>query len=129
MPQDNDQRDARQRRSEEAVAALATLRFCPTGLTRLAQVLDRAVLPGSRFAARLEAADYAYFVAGSHQDGTHRAGMNNFHPLFNQARDGTGTGVLGRRTRTLFRENLQALLFDVVSAPRTRLCIYINLFS
>lgn len=115
MPNDAD--DARRRRSEEALAALAPLRFCPPGLVRVAQVLDRAVLPGSRVASRLAAADYAYFIEGSHRDGTHRAAANGFHPAFNEAREGTGTGDEARRVRTRFRDNIQSLLFDTVSVP------------
>ena len=76
-------------------------------------MLDRAVLPGSHVASRLEAADFAYFVANAHKDGTHRAAYNNFHPLFLEAREETGTGEDGRRVRSDFRDNIQALLFDM----------------
>ncbi|KAH9931427.1 uncharacterized protein B0H18DRAFT_1116241 [Fomitopsis serialis] len=102
-------------REEEAAATVASLRFNPTGLQGLSDALNRSLSPTSIHASRLAAADIAFFVANAHHE---RSALpaGDFHPMFHEARELTGTGLVGRQVRAKFRDNIMNLAFDALTA-------------
>ncbi|KAH9913658.1 uncharacterized protein B0H18DRAFT_1126097 [Fomitopsis serialis] len=102
----------RQERHDEAVKVLTLLAFNPVGLQRLADTLDRSIIPTSAYHPNLESADIAFMIANAHKDGRHFITHGDVHPAFKEAREQTATGLPGQRVRASFQERVQNLGFD-----------------
>jgi hypothetical protein len=98
----------------DEISAWHDLKFNPVGLYDLRRRLGALKSQKGvfmRYQHRFLCSDLAWFVAGAHTDGNHTVGLNEFHPLFRDARLLTNTA----QERRDFRDKVQSLIFDLVS--------------
>jgi hypothetical protein len=93
------------------------LKFNPLGIYNLRRRIG--VLASERgifnmYQHQFEAADIAWFAAGTSEDNDHYIPANTFHHAFDIVRDDLPTGEEGGKWRKKLHSRLMNLLFDVV---------------
>jgi hypothetical protein len=99
------------------VPSWSDLKFNPLGIYNIRRRIGAlANEPGifTRYQHRFEAADIAWFAAGTSEDGNHHVSTDTFHHAFNVVRSELPSGDEGGKWRKLLRTRLMKLLFDVV---------------
>jgi hypothetical protein len=101
----------------DTVPSWSDLKFNPLGLynlrRRLGAVPDQ---PGAfmRHKHNFLHSDISWFAAGLHTDGQHVTPVDQFHILFQTAREHTGFGLHAHKLRNEVRNNVRDAVFDLV---------------
>lgn len=101
-----------------AIPPWSELKFNPLGIYNLRRRIGLlSCEPGifTHYQHRFEAADVAWFAAGTSEDGNHYVHPDLFHEAFNIVRSDLPTGEEGSKWRKALRARLQKILFDIVS--------------
>ena len=99
------------------VPSRSDLKFNPLGIYNIRHRIGvLANEPGifTHYQHRFEAADIAWFAAGTSEDGNHHVSTDTFHHAFNVVRSELPSGDKGGKWCKLLWTRLMKLLFDVV---------------